>query len=741
MNTTLVLDSLTAERKSSRRAVQLIAGLRALFFLLATIGINSLIPLGTSPYIIGIAAGLGVLCATWLASSRLTDLSFCLILGFVYLLFTLATWLSSYIPADSAASMLRPSILMAHLELCVIAFIIAALSTWAFWRMKETLTIELLVLLGVAVLILSGHRNFHFDSPRVLNTFAWSLGVDQLLMLVIVGVGVTVCSVAYASAASLPGRPDWGTQRLRVFSYRGRSSVSRLLLFGALFLSVILGLAQFTYRFYNHIAQQRIANGVGQESQEGMTPLGFQSALGSTNQPAALVRLEGDYNENPFTPMLYLRESALSSFNGKEMVIADHRLDRDVSWSDPRESYVGVEDSTLQSRVPVVQSFFLLSDHKNAFALDYPLSLTPLKNPNPGKFKATYRAYSIAPGFGRSALDQGSVGDPRWDTATRAHYLAQHTDQRYAALAKRVAGELENPLQRAHALSAYLSNTAIYTLTPNHQVDPASDQTAPFLFGDMRGYCVHFAHAMVYMLRSLGIPSRIGTGYLTDLSQSKDGHILLRMSDRHAWAEVYVAEAGWIPFDVQPTQVESHADTKVDAKLLEELMGMIEPGEEILPSDLSKDEPSFDEPSSLPVPDLRFLAVAGTLILIIAISIKIYLRYGWAVARSPEKRLRRSYITVVSRLCDLGLRRSTGETRAEFQERMSQFVQGRTLSLTAPLTETLYREARARTLDRGKIDELRRNDLQQLRNVSFLKRILATLSPSSVLAALSGRSW
>ena len=38
--------------------------------------------------------------------------------------------------------------------------------------------------------------------------------------------------------------------------------------------------------------------------------------------------------------------------------------------------------------------------------------------------------------------------------------------------------------------------------------------TAAFLFGNFTGYCVHSAHASVYLWRSLGLPARIGTGYL-----------------------------------------------------------------------------------------------------------------------------------------------------------------------------------------------------------------------------------
>ncbi|MDV7402821.1 hypothetical protein RZS08_65970, partial [Arthrospira platensis SPKY1] len=63
---------------------------------------------------------------------------------------------------------------------------------------------------------------------------------------------------------------------------------------------------------------------------EGQSPLSFQSAVGKTKQPAALVRLENDYPQNPSNPMLYLRESALSHFLGHELVVAGTKYNWDI---------------------------------------------------------------------------------------------------------------------------------------------------------------------------------------------------------------------------------------------------------------------------------------------------------------------------------------------------------------------------------------------------------------------------
>ena len=480
----------------------------------------------------------------------------------------------------------------------------------------------------------------------------------------------------------------------------------------------------------------RVANGVGMGSSQGMSPLSFQSALGSSNQPAALVRLEGDYSNNPFSPMMYLRETALSSFSGKEMVFAGRAFDTDLPVIAPREAFTRKEDAELGHRTPLIQSIYLLAEHTNAFAVDYPVSIVQLKNPKPTRFSGTYRAYSVAPAYALSEIEGSSVGDPRWAAEVREHYLVQHSDPRYKELAEKIAGDIKNPIEKAQALTSYLSKTAIYTLAPRHEVKPSEDPVAPFMFGDHRGYCVHFAHAITYMARALGIPARVATGYLTDLSQAKDGHILLRMSDRHAWGEIYITEIGWVPFDVQPEQVESHAETQVDAKLLEELMGILQPGEEILPKDSVKDEVGMLDPDQIWIPDpqlfINLLYLSAALFLLL----KLTLRQGWRLARSPATRLRWGYISVASSLCDIGITRERGETRVDFAKRVTQVD-------LRPLTQLVVTKGYSSNyqLQLEAVTRTIKATQSPLKTLPRWKRPIVAVNPASIVKLLGGASW
>jgi hypothetical protein len=304
---------------------------------------------------------------------------------------------------------------------------------------------------------------------------------------------------------------------------------------------------------------------------------------------------------------------------------------------------------------------------------------------------------------------------------------------RYSQLAQEVTKNASTEIGKVEAITQYLSKTAIYTLTPRHEVKPDEDPVAPFLFGDHRGYCVHFAHAIVYMARSLRIPARIGTGYLTDLSQAKDGHVLLRMSDRHAWAETFVTGIGWVPFDVQPEQVESHAETQVDAKLLEELMGVLEPGEEILPSDSIKNEAGVSEPEEFWVPSRNQLLVVFLSFVVAGFLGKLILRHAWRLAPTRRLTVKWGYIGLASQLYDLGISRQFGETRTEFAARSPHSL----LSEVAQLVvEEAYTQAKRPHTD--EVTLIIKRAYAEYQKLPRRTRLLAAINPSSLLKATSG---
>jgi hypothetical protein len=631
--------------------------------------------LGTSPFALSLAIFIGTFIGFRLAKSRLTNLAIYLIITGLSLIFYFLKniTITLLLPFFDQALKLDAHIL--HAELFSLAVILAGLSSFSICRSRNVLTAETMLFVFGFIYFFSSHRQFNFQSPHILGTLAWNFAISPLALLTILGVLLLILVLFYLSFsdplysreskfAEDPEKQE--SSPIKASGKKNWIATSSPLL---VLCSILLIIGNLIYMHYQVQAKDRTSMGVGQGKTENQSPLGFNSALGASNQPTAVVRLEGDYSNNPLSPSLYLRETALSLYNGTEMVAAGTAFDLDVPTVAPDSHFKAENLPIYDYRMPLQQSIFALTDHKLSFAIDFPTTINPLQNPDPKRFKAAYKAYSMVPTFDLKKLSANPVGDPEWDQATRMHYLKTNNDARYLELANKITADISDPVAKATALTKFLSDKSIYTLAPGHDLPANGDQTAPYLFGDMRGYCVHFAHALTYLFRSIGIPARIATGYMTDLSQSRDGHILLRMSDRHAWSEIFISDYGWVPFDPKPEQVESHAETPVDMNLLEELMDLLGPGEEILPKDLTKGDLALEEKSSLPdMPGLHNLWYGFIFIIVSLMIAKLYLWFSWILPLGPEQKAKHYYRSLIARIYDLGLRREFAQTREEYRQ-------------------------------------------------------------------------
>lgn len=107
------------------------------------------------------------------------------------------------------------------------------------------------------------------------------------------------------------------------------------------------------------------------------------------------------------------------------------------------------------------------------------------------------------------------------------------------------------PAERVAQLMGWLQDGDFsYTLAPallgQHTVDE-------FLFDTREGFCEHFSNAFVFLARALGLPARVVTGYQGAEANPSGGYWIVRQSDAHAWAEIWLAGRGWTRFD--PTAV------------------------------------------------------------------------------------------------------------------------------------------------------------------------------------------
>lgn len=70
-----------------------------------------------------------------------------------------------------------------------------------------------------------------------------------------------------------------------------------------------------------------------------------------------------------------------------------------------------------------------------------------------------------------------------------------------------------------------------------------------FLFEEKAGFCEHYSSAFVFLMRAAGIPARVVTGYAGGYRNPFGNYWLVRRSDAHAWAEVWLEGRGWVRVD------------------------------------------------------------------------------------------------------------------------------------------------------------------------------------------------
>lgn len=97
-----------------------------------------------------------------------------------------------------------------------------------------------------------------------------------------------------------------------------------------------------------------------------------------------------------------------------------------------------------------------------------------------------------------------------------------------------------------HALAYFRNEPFVYTLMPPLYLDNPIDQ---FLFEGREGFCEHYASSFILLMRLAGIPARMVIGYLGAEHNALGDYYIVRQSDAHAWAEVYLTGKGWIRVD------------------------------------------------------------------------------------------------------------------------------------------------------------------------------------------------
>lgn len=119
----------------------------------------------------------------------------------------------------------------------------------------------------------------------------------------------------------------------------------------------------------------------------------------------------------------------------------------------------------------------------------------------------------------------------------------------FHALSANLASKTARSPDRVLLVKSYLEENYYYT-TENLPEDP-KDPISQFLFKQKAGSCEYFATSMALLLRDMGIPTRLVTGYLQGEYNELSNFYLVRQTDAHAWVEVYL-NGQWYSVDPSP---------------------------------------------------------------------------------------------------------------------------------------------------------------------------------------------
>jgi len=328
----------------------------------------------------------------------------------------------------------------------------------------------------------------------------------------------------------------------------------------------------------------------------------------------------------PFTGVLYLRSSAMDSYDGKCWSSSNGP---DLPW--PTTFLEAVGEVSVKTRfahqmlyMPYYSSYSNLSgvaagvqNQKNLreysfTCLRLPANMTPM------------HASALSSSYYPVQLD---------------NYL--HITPEVKAWAEPLAVEITQGAgsfyEKAERIASFVRNSAQYDLETPRMPSKSGDFAKWFLENSDTGYCVHFATSTAVLLQAVGIPARYVTGYMTSV---KAGEVTeVKAKESHAWVEYWLPGFGWTVLEATPpaalpvapevteTQPVSGGDTRPTTRPEESTA----PGDTQIPgvTDAPKNDPQTkpERDQTVRMTVILWIAVTASLLAAILIQRSLRLRH------------------------------------------------------------------------------------------------------------------
>ncbi len=262
--------------------------------------------------------------------------------------------------------------------------------------------------------------------------------------------------------------------------------------------------------------------------------------IAELSQSSALAfRIIGDVSKLPPRSELYWRALVLDEYDGQRWTssfVNQQPLMRQPMDSSPvpvgwNYQYLAADPSVfwimgLEKSIPVERRYYNRQDWSIV-----PRRLTQRVEPIPLQWIGTqYDPQAVGQYLARINTQVQRRFDPR------AQQLAQRL---YTQSAEDPRRYVQN------VLNWYQQNNFVYTLKPGQLGQNRIDE---FLFNSRQGFCEHYASSFVMLMRYVGIPARVVTGYQGGELAPDRKSWEVRQLDAHAWTEVWLDQK-WQRFD------------------------------------------------------------------------------------------------------------------------------------------------------------------------------------------------
>jgi hypothetical protein len=289
--------------------------------------------------------------------------------------------------------------------------------------------------------------------------------------------------------------------------------------------------------------------------------------IGAVKQdPTVVMRVEFPDHQGPIGKRrpLYFRGTAYDTYNGRSWSNRLGRRHTSVQTGDGFFKTASAQSSFRPPAMALRQEILIEAlDTTTLFGVSY---MEKVKGAFPAaqtdEMGAFYLPYPVSTRFQYTAIsfpellrkaDRETI-TPDYPKAITDRFLQLPAlSPRVRELAERITETSGASYHKARALEEYLKQNYQYTLDVGGEA--SKNPTEDFLFIRKTGYCEHYASAMVVLLRTLGIPARLATGFLPGEWNDFGQYYTVRKLDAHAWVEVYFPASGWVTFDPTPSVI------------------------------------------------------------------------------------------------------------------------------------------------------------------------------------------